>query len=348
MIISKANRLTPEQLKEVTAIVESFDCKLQVIVGAHREVYAILGDELHDLLFNRIAGLDYILRVDRIESPYKLLDLQSELASHPIRIGGITLREQPLVIAGHCTIDPKNPDLFYETAAALREIGVHVLRGGVWKPRTMPYSYQGDGKALDIIVEARQRTGLAINLEVMDREQLHLALDAEADMVQVGARNALNYSLLKEIGASTAGRNTVVLLKRSIHMGPVDEFLAAAEYIVAGGNANVCLCPRGTQPRLDGYRNLPDESITQLLQERSWAPVIVDPSHAVGNARFVPGAALAAMAYGADGLCIEAHVDPRNGIGDDPKQAVTPGVLQDLIADMNQVWQLRRRYRKTS
>ena len=149
----------------------------------------------------------------------------------------------------------------------------------------------------------------------------------------VGARNALNYGLLKEIGRKIAGRNTIVLLKRSIHMGKVDEFILAAEYIVSGGNPNIVLTPRGTTPTLDGYRNHPDEAITVLLKEKTWAPVLVDPSHSVGKASYVPFAACAAAAYGADGLIVEAHVQPVKGIGDDPKQAVTPEVLFKLIRD---------------
>src|SRR5690606_6114218 len=154
--------------------------------------------------------------------------------------------------------------------------------------------------------------------------------------------NALNYSLLRAIGKAITHRNVAVLLKRSIHMGPVNEFISAAEYIAAFGNPNVILCPRGTTPTLDGYRNHPDESITPLLKEKTWAPVVVDPSHSVGKAIYVPACALAAVAYGADGLCIEAHVKPSDGIGDDPKQALTPDVLAETIRQARAIWQLRR------
>ena len=133
----------------------------------------------------------------------------------------------------------------------------------------------------------------------------------------------------------------MVLLKRSLHMGSLNEFISAAEYIAAFGNPNVVLCPRGTAPALDGYRNHPDESITPLLKEKTWAPVVVDPSHSVGKAAYVPACALAAVAYGADGLCIEAHVSPSHGIGDDPKQALTPAVLAETIAQAKQIWSLR-------
>ncbi len=342
MILPKHSRLTPAQVDELTAIVGEFGCKIQPIVGAVRTIYAILGDERDELMINRIEGLDYVDRVDRIQSHFKLMDARSDLASHEVRIGGVTLGRELLVIAGQCTIDPKNPNFFYETADAVKAAGAQVVRGGVWKPRTNPYSFQGDVKSLDILMEASRRTGLPVDAEVMDEEQLKMALDAGVQMLQVGARNALNYSLLRSIGRAVAERDTVVLLKRSIHMGPISEFIAAAEYIVSFGNPNVLLCPRGTKPGLDGYRNHPDESITPLLKEQTWAPVVVDPSHSVGKAAYVPACALAAVAYGADGLCIEAHVSPSKGIGDDPKQALTPEVLATTISQARELWNLRR------
>ena len=338
MILPKSHRLTSDQAAEITAIVGEFGCRIQPIIGAVRTIYAILGDERDELMINRLEGLDYIERVDRIQSPHKLMDVRSDLASHHISIGGVTLGQELLVVAGQCTIDPKNPNLFHETAVAVKEAGANVLRGGVWKPRTNPYSFQGDVKSLDILLEASRRTGLPVDAEVMDEEQLRLALDAGVNMLQVGARNALNYSLLRAIGRAVAERETVVLLKRSMHMGPINEFLAAAEYIVSFGNPNILLCPRGTAPGLDGYRAHPDESITPLLKEKTWAPVVVDPSHSVGKAVYVPSCALAAVAYGADGLCIEAHVSPHKGIGDDPKQALTPAVLAETIARCRQLY----------
>jgi len=342
MILPKSSRLTNEQLDEIIAIVREFGCRIQPIVGAVRSVYAIVGDERDELMINRIEGLPYVDRIDRIQSPFKLMDKRSDLASHRMTVGGVTLGEELFVIAGVCTIDPKNPNYFYESAAAIKEAGANMLRGGVWKPRTNPYSFQGDVKSLDILLEGSRRTGLPVDTEVMEEAHIKLALDAGVTALQVGARNALNYSLLRAIGRAIAERDTHVLLKRSIHMGSINEFISAAEYIAAFGNPNVILCPRGTAPTLDGYRNHPDESITPLLKEKTWAPVVVDPSHSVGKAIYVPACALAAVAYGADGLCIEAHVSPSHGIGDDPKQSLTPAVLADTIAQARQIWALRR------
>ena len=334
MIIPKEPHLTPEQEAELKGITSEFGIQLQTISGASQTIYAMVGDERNALLIKRVEGLDYIDRVDTIQKPYKLMAKDSELAKHRIQVNGKIIGNGHFtVVAGHCTIDPDNPEAFYETAAAVKEAGADILRGGVWKPRTSPHSFQGDHRSLEILMEAKARTGLPVDTEVMDGEQLDMALEAGVDMLQVGARNALNYGLLKEIGRKIHGTNTIVLLKRGMHMGKVDEFILAAEYIAAGGNPNIVLTPRGTQPAMDGYRNHPDESITLLLKEKTWAPVLVDPSHSVGKASYVPFASLAAAAYGADGLIIESHVNPKSGIGDDPKQAVTPDVLAKIIAD---------------
>lgn len=341
MIISKEPTLTDKQLAEVEAVVGEFGCKIQVIYGAHRNIYAIIGDERSETMVNRLLGLNYIARVDRMESVYKLMDRRSDLAKHRIRIGSITLGEKPFIIAGHCTIDPSNTNAFLDTANAVKEAGAHAIRGGVWKPRTSPHSYQGSSQMVDVLLDAREKTGLPVVAEVMDESQLDVALAAGLDILQIGTRNALNYTFLAQLGRKTAEAGIPVLLKRSRHMGSVDEFISAAEYLAANGNPNVIFCPRGTMPKLDGYRNHPDESITPLLKEKSWAPVVVDPSHSVGRSKYVPACSLAAIAYGADGLIVESHVNPISGIGDDPKQAVTPDVLKKLIHDVGIVWGLR-------
>jgi 3-deoxy-7-phosphoheptulonate synthase len=344
MIIPKESKLTSDQLNEVEGIVSEYGCRIQQIVGHHRTIYAVLGEERETIMVNRILGLEYIDRFDAVDSPFKLMDLHSELANHQITVGNVIVGQAPVIIAGHCTIDPKNPQYFLETAHAVKEAGACALRGGVWKPRTMPYSFQGDDSSMKVLLEAKEQTGLPVDTEVMDQYQLEIAVEAGVDVLQVGARNALNYSLLKKIGELTADKPIKVLLKRSIGMGPVNEFIAASEYIAAAGNPDVMLCPRGTTPTMDGYRNHPDESITQLLKEKTWAPVIVDPSHSVGRAKYVPSASLAAIAYGADGVIVETHCNPKFGIGDDPKQSITPEVLSNLIEDIKALWEIRQQY----
>ncbi len=346
MIIPKEPKLTNEQYEEIVSIVEEYGCRIQPIEGHHRTIYAVLGEERETIMVNRILGFDYVDRFDAVDSPFKLMDAHSELAHHKIKIGDHIVGESPFIIAGHCTIDPKNPNMFLESAHAVKEAGAKAIRGGVWKPRTMPYSFQGDDSSIQILMDAKAQTGLPVDTEVMDEHQLKLAVEAGVDILQIGARNALNYSLLKQVGQQTADKQIAVLLKRSMGMGPINEFIAASEYIAAGGNPDIMLCPRGTSPTMDGYRNYPDECITPLLKEKTWAPVIVDPSHSVGRAKYVPSAAMAAMAYGADGVIVESHCDPKKGIGDDPKQSITPDVLKKLIDDINQIWEIRKHYRK--
>ncbi len=344
MIISKEPRITPSQLTELESIVGEFGCKIQVIHGAHRDIYAIIGDERSETMVNRILGLEYVDRVDRMETVYKLMDRRSDLSHHHQTIGGVRIGVEPLIIAGHCTIDPDHPERFLETAQGVKEAGAHVIRGGVWKPRTSPHSFQGTDDSISILLQARESTGLPVIAEIMDDHQLRVALEAKVDMIQVGARNSLNYPLLATIGKLTSEKQLPILLKRGRAMAPVDEFISAAEYIVANGNPNVVLCPRGTLPGLDGYRNHPDESITPLLKEKTWAPVVVDPSHSVGRAKYVPSAALAAIAYGADGVIVETHCDPISGIGDDPKQSITPDVLAKLVKDIQELHLMRSRW----
>lgn len=337
MILPLHDRFTEEELAEVRAIAAEFNTIIQPIQGQHQAVYAIIGDESPQLLINRIEGLPFVKRVDRIQVPYKLLAIENVPAKRICHINNKELGKEFVVLAGHCAIDHRNPQLFLETAHAAKEAGADAIRGGVWKPRTSPYSFQGDDKSLNTLLEARDKTGLEVITEVMELEQVQLCVDAKVDVLQIGARNALNYKLLAQVGKLTAGSPIRVLLKRGIHMGPVDEFILAAEYIAGNGNTNVFLCPRGTMPNMSGYRNHPDESITQLLKEKTWAPVIVDPSHAVGKAKYVPRAALAAASYGADGVIIETHCNPKIGIGDDPKQSITPEMLSKLIPELRRV-----------
>ncbi len=337
MILPNASELTEGQLKEVKEIAAEFDVTIQPIVGSNKTIYAIIGDETSSLLRNRIEGLDYIDKIDTIQAPYKILAKDSEMASHKHTINGKELGKDFVVFAGQCTVDINNPNFFIETAHAVKEAGADLIRGGVWKPRTSPYSFQGSEKGLEILLEAKAQTGLGVVTEVMEIEQVKLCVQAQVDCFQVGARNALNYKLLQQIGQATHNTDTKVLLKRSIHMGKIDEFILAAEYIAGNGNANVMLCPRGTLPAVDGYRNYPDECITPLLKDKTWAPVIVDPSHSVGKAKYVPNAAMAAAAYGADGVIIETHCNPIHGVGDDPKQAITPAVLAKMIPQLREI-----------
>ena len=162
MILPKNNRLSSEEVAQLSVIVAEFGCRIQPIVGDIRTIYAIVGDERHELMISRLEGLPFVDRVDTIQSPHKLMDRRSDLAKGRLRIGTVTLGAELLIIAGQCTIDPKNPQYFIETAQAVREAGAHALRGGVWKPRTNPYSFQGDAKSLETLMEASREVRLPV------------------------------------------------------------------------------------------------------------------------------------------------------------------------------------------
>jgi 3-deoxy-7-phosphoheptulonate synthase len=346
MIIPSKSELSQAETEELFAIANDFGIEFRPISGHGRTIFAIIGDERSDLLIKRIEGLEFIDKVDRIQEPYKILSKSNKTIKQR-KINGKIVGEEFLIFGGQCAVDPENPQLFLETAHACKEAGVDMIRGGVWKPRTSPYSFQGANKSLDVLLQARAETGLGVVTEVMDLEQVKLCVEAKVDCFQIGARNALNYKLLAQVGELTAETNMNVLIKRSIHMGKMEEFILAAEYIAGNGNPNVFLCPRGTLPAVDGYRNYPDECITPLLKEKTWAPVIVDPSHSVGKAKYVPHAAMAAASYGADGCIIESHCQPKRGIGDDPKQSVTPDVLGQLVKNCRELHLKAKAFRES-
>ena len=191
MIIPKKEKLSAEELKQVEKIAEDSECSILEIQGRNRCVYAILGDESKEVMFKRIAGLPFIRKVDRIESPYKLMDRRSALADHRVKVGATEVgKNAPFVIGGPCTIDPANPNLFIETAHALKEVGVNAPWGEGGNPAQILF-FSGDNHSLDIILQAKEETGLPIDIEVMDSAQLKLAIEAKVDVLQVGTRNAL-------------------------------------------------------------------------------------------------------------------------------------------------------------
>lgn len=347
MIIPNKKELTDGEYNQLQEIAAEFNCKVSKIKGETVTLYPIIGDENSQLMINRLEGLPFVDHVQRLQVPYKIMAKGNKTAPAFVKVGGVKVGDGNFrITAGHCTIDPNNRSLFLESAHAIKEAGADFLRGGVWKPRTNPHTFQGDDDSLHILIEAKEQTGLPVVTEVMDDEQLEQAMEAGVDMLQIGARNALNYGLLKKIAKAIHGKSTAVILKRSMHMGPVEEFISAAEYLAASGNMNILMCPRGTSPGVSGFRNSPDSSITLLLKKNTWAPVMVDPSHSVGNGNYVPNEALAAAAYGADGAIIETHVDPKRGIGDDPKQAITPDILAKVIKNCKQVYEISKDLRK--
>jgi 3-deoxy-7-phosphoheptulonate synthase len=240
-------------------------------------------------------------------------------------IGGREL----VIIAGPCSVESR--DQILDVAGAVRDAGATILRGGAFKPRSSPYSFQGLGKAgLELLAEARARTGLRVVTEVVAPEDVDLVAEY-ADMLQIGARNMHNYRLLSAVGMQARP----VLLKRGM-MSTVEEMLLAAEYVVANGNPRVVLCERGIRTFETSSRNTLDLCAVPILKERTHLPVIVDPSHAAGRREWVPALARAAVAAGADGLIVEVHPEPQKAASDG-RQSMTPVAFRDLMHDLQSI-----------
>lgn len=272
-----------------------------------------------------LESMDIVERVQRVSEPFK----KASRKFHPedtvvdcgygCKIGGGNFQ----VIAGPCSVEGDN---LIEIARACKAAGATMLRGGAYKPRTSPYSYQGMGEAgLDILVEAREELGMPIVTEIMDPRDVDVFLDKKIDVMQIGARNAQNFPLLKEVGKT----NVPVLLKRGMS-GTVDELLMAAEYIMSEGNGNVMLCERGIRTFETRTRNTFDLNAIPVLHHLSHLPVIADPSHATGYTRYVEPMTLAATAAGADGLEIEVHDNPSEAWSDGA-QALTPEMFAETM-----------------
>ena len=242
-----------------------------------------------------------------------------------VPIGGATIT----IIAGPCSVE--NHDMLMRTAHAVRESGARILRGGAFKPRTSPYSFQGIGEsALEMLAEARARTGMPVVTEVLDTRDVERVADS-ADMLQIGARNMQNFALLAEVGAT----RTPVLLKRGL-AATISELLWAAEHVMAKGNPNVVLCERGIRTFETAARNTLDVSAIPVLKAESHLPVIVDPSHAGGRASLVAPLSLAAIAAGADGLIVEVHPDPASAMSDG-EQSLTFDQFAEMMTRLTMV-----------
>ncbi|MFA5897617.1 MAG: 3-deoxy-7-phosphoheptulonate synthase [Hyphomicrobium sp.] len=238
-----------------------------------------------------------------------------------VTVGGL----RPVVCAGPCSVE--TPEQILACAEAVRKSGAHLLRAGAYKPRTSPYSFQGLGeRGLKLLAEVREETGLGIVTEAVDTDTFDL-VEEYADCVQIGARNMQNFSLLRRAGRSVRP----ILLKRGL-CATLQEFLLAAEYVLAGGNPRVILCERGVRTFADHSRTTLDLSIVPAVKRLSHLPIIVDPSHATGVRDAVPSMSLAAIAAGAHGLLIEMHVQPNQALTDGP-QAIYPSQLERIVSD---------------
>jgi 3-deoxy-7-phosphoheptulonate synthase len=329
MIVVMKPGASQQQIEHMVERVHQLGLRSQVIVGTERTVIAALGEKRDGAKQSLELG-EGVEKVVPILAPYKIASY--EVKKEPTVVEALGLRVgggQLGVIAGPCSVESREQIL--EIAQLVRESGGRGLRGGAYKPRTSPYSFQGlKEKGLELLAEARATTGLAIVTEVMATEQVALVANY-ADVLQVGARNMQNYPLLEAVGES----GLPVLLKR----GPsatMDEFLLAAEYVLKTGNTRVMLCERGIRTFEDHTRfTLPLASVPYLHQT-THLPVVVDPSHGTGKASLVATMARAAVAAGADGLIVEVHPDPEKALSDG-FQALTPAGFRQMMAECRRI-----------
>lgn len=330
MIIVMQPTATAQDIQHVTKLIQELGLKEHVIKGAELTVVAVIGDDRKkDKTRLELApGVD---RVVRILSPYKMASRETKRErtvvkiSEQCQVGG---RHVPM-IAGPCSVE--NRQQILDAAIKCKDAGAHALRGGAFKPRTNPYAFQGLGEdGLKMLAEARDMTGLAIVTEILSQTDVDMVADY-ADCLQIGTRNSQNFKLLDACGKQPKP----VLLKRGMAM-TVDEYLQAAEYILAAGNPNVILCERGIRTFEDHTRNTLSLSVVPELHLRTHLPVVVDPSQGTGHARLVKDMCRAAVAAGADGLIVEVHPDPEHAMTDGA-QSITPGVLKDIMASLARI-----------
>lgn len=303
---------TEEQIQNVIDRIKSKGADVHLSRGEFRTVIGVIGDK-ESVSELPLGGFEGVEDVIKILKPYKFVSRDFQPEDTLIKIGNVVIGEGYFnVLAGPCSIESREQML--STAKAVKSAGATVLRGGAFKPRTSPYSFQGLGvEGLKLLDEARKESGLPIVTEVMDVRDLEVVAEF-ADIIQVGARNAQNFLLLKEIGLL----RKPVLLKRGLG-NTVEETLMAAEYIVKGGNTQIIICERGIRTFENYTRNTLDISAIPLIKQLSHLPVIVDPSHAAGKRNLVEPLTLAGLAAGADGAMIEVHPDPQNALSDGPQ-----------------------------
>ena len=308
MIVVMRPSATQDEVDGVRRNIEDSGLEAFLSVGEERTVIGVVGDVERVNHLGTLPGVDQVIRVS---SPYKLASIQEPGERTRVRIGPVEigLGSELVVMAGPCAVESREQLL--ETARAVSREGARILRGGAWKPRTSPYSFQGLGvPALKLLAEAREVTGLPIISEITDPADVEV-FDEHVDILQVGARNMQNFALLKAAGQS----RRAVLLKRGLS-ATIEEWLLAAEYILAAGNPNVILCERGIRTFETATRNTLDLSAVPVLRSRTHLPIVVDPSHGTGQRSLVGPMALAGAAVGADGLLIEVHPDPANARSD--------------------------------
>ncbi len=326
MIVILKQNPDKAQLDMLTKWLDDMGISVHTTVGHLQTILGLVGDT-SKIDIDLIQALDIVEDVKRVQEPFKNANRKFHPDDTVVDVGGVKIGGGNFqVIAGPCSVESE--EQICAVAKAVKASGATLLRGGAFKPRTSPYSFQGlreDG--IRLLVEAKRETGLPIVTEIMDLSQLGLYDDV--DMIQVGARNMQNFELLKELGHL----RKPILLKRGLS-STLEELLMSAEYIMAGGNEQVVLCERGIRTFETYTRNTLDISAVPVLKDLSHLPVIVDPSHATGKHSLVPPTALAAVAAGADGLIIEVHNDPAHALCDGP-QSLTPKNFERLMRSID-------------
>jgi len=332
LVVMKAHA-TEEQVRAVCERIESLGFKAHPIPGSIRTAIGITGNT-GAVDIGSLEAMSGVVECIPVSKPYKLVsrDIKQEnsVVRIPTPLGEVTFGGPAIgVVAGPCAIE--TCEQTFAVAEAVKKAGARLFRGGAYKPRTSPYSFQGLGEpGLKILASVRDKFGLGIVTEAIDHESLDL-VEKYADVIQIGARNMQNFSLLKRAGRS----RKPVLLKRGMS-ATLDEFLMAAEYILAEGNYNVILCERGVRTFSDHTRNTLDLSMIPAVQLRSHLPIVVDPSHGTGRRNKVLPLSRAAVAAGADGLLVEVHNDPDRALSDG-MQSIVPSEFAQLMVEVNQI-----------
>jgi 3-deoxy-7-phosphoheptulonate synthase len=309
MLVVMSSQATKEQIDQVILAIQRMKLQPHPMPGPTRTAIGITGNNsaIDARSLEALPGVQDLVRVTK---PYKLASREMHAADTFVRVPHATIGPGTFtVIAGPCSVE--NEEMILRTAEFLRRHGVNLLRAGAFKPRSSPYAFQGLGaEGLEILAKVRKKTGIGIVTELMDTENAD-AVEQVADIIQIGTRNMQNFSLLKRLGLA----RKPVLLKRGM-AATLEEWLMAAEYVMAGGNYEVILCERGVRTFSDHSRNTLDLSVVPPAKALSHLPILVDPSHGTGKRDYVPAMALAALAAGADGLLLEVHPEPERALSD--------------------------------
>jgi 3-deoxy-7-phosphoheptulonate synthase len=329
MLIVMKPSATPQQIEAVINAVKSHGLSPHITADFDNTIITAVGEML-DSSIEPFEILDGVETVKRISQPYKLGSRQVHPENSIFPIDGFNVGGGDIIIiAGPCAVESRSQIL--ETVQAVREAGANALRGGVYKPRTSPYAFQGLGEeGLGYLVEAREQTGMPIVVEIMSQTQLDVMIKY-VDVFQVGARNMQNFTLLRMLGETRKS----ILLKRGLS-ATIEELLMSAEYLLAGGNQQVMLCERGIRTFETSTRNTTDINAIPVLKNLTHLPVILDPSHATGHADYVPAIARAAIAAGADGLIVEVHPDPARAVSDG-KQSLKPEKFAEMVKQVKAI-----------